>query len=116
MAAQTVDEYLARVSDAQRAELERIRDIVRAQVPEAEESISYMMPAFKYKKKPLLYYAAFANHLSIFPTSGPTTILADQLTDYETSKDTIKFTLDHPLPTALIEAVVAARNLEIDSK
>jgi uncharacterized protein YdhG (YjbR/CyaY superfamily) len=111
----TVDEYLAQVPDPQRAELDRIRAFVKQTVPEAEESISYMMPAFKYKKKPLIYYAAFKNHLSIFPTSGPTETLKDQLKDFNASKGTIQFTLEHPLSDALLGEILHTRVSEIDA-
>ncbi len=67
-----VDQYLTTVPKPKKQELERIRAIVRKVAPEAIELISYMMPAFKYKNKPLVYYAAFKEHLSLFPTSGPT--------------------------------------------
>ena len=110
-----VDTYLATVPEPQKTELERIRDIVRAAVPDAEESISYMMPAFKYKKKPLLYYAAFKHHMSIFPTSGPTEVLKTKLTDYKVSKGTIQFTLEKPLPSILLKEILQTRVAEINS-
>lgn len=111
-----VDEYLEKVSEPQRVALERIRTIVRTLVPEAEETFSYMMPAFKYKHKPLLYYAAFTHHMSIFPTSGPTATLKDRLSDFAVSKGTIQFTLDHPLPDALLQEILACRIEEINGK
>lgn len=79
----TVEEYLAKVGPAQRAEYERIRDIVLRTVPEAEETISYDMPVFKYHNKGLLWVGVFKNHMSLFP-------------------GTIKFTPDKPLPEATI--------------
>lgn len=115
MAVQSVDDYLAQTPPPQRAALERIRDTVKSLVPEAEESISYMMPAFKYNGKPLLYYAAFKHHLSVFPTAGPATTLAAKLKDFETTKGTIKFTLDHPLSTELIAEIIETRKSEIES-
>lgn len=110
-----VNEYLSKVPPAQRAELERIRKIVKRLVPDAEESISYMMPAFKYKKKPLVYYAAFKDHMSLFPTSGPTETLKAKLAAYKVSKGTIQFTLDKPLPEPLIKEIVRARLQEINT-
>lgn len=110
-----VDEYLAHVPEPKRIELERIRTFVKQLVPEAEESISYMMPAFKYKNKPLIYYAAFKNHLSVFPTSGPTEILKDKLKDFTVTKGTIQFTLEHPLSDGLLKDIVLTRVTEIDT-
>lgn len=109
-----VDAYLADIPKPQRLELERIRSVVKRLVPDAEESISYMMPTFKYKKKPLLYYAAFKNHMSLFPTPGPTGILKDKLASYTVSKGTIQFTLDKPLPEDVIIEIVLCRKAEID--
>jgi uncharacterized protein YdhG (YjbR/CyaY superfamily) len=110
-----IDEYLAGVPAPQKAELERIRKLVKRLVPVAEETIAYGMPAFKYKKQPLIYFAAFKDHLSLFPTSGPTEELADKLTAYRVSKGTIQFTLDNPLPDALVEEILTARLRAIES-
>jgi uncharacterized protein YdhG (YjbR/CyaY superfamily) len=110
-----VDAYLDQTPEPQKTELQRIRNIVRKLVPDAEESISYMMPVFKYKQKPLLYYAAFKNHMSVFPTSGPTETLKDQLEGYVVTKGTIQFTLEKPLPEALLTAIIQARLAEINA-
>jgi uncharacterized protein YdhG (YjbR/CyaY superfamily) len=110
----TVDEYLAGLPRAESAELKRIRRLVKRWVPDAVESISYMMPAFKYKKKPLVYYAAFKKHLSLFPTPGPAEVLKAQLAQYQTSKGTIQFTVDKPLPEALLREIIFSRVAEIN--
>lgn len=104
-----VDTYLSNVEPKQKAELERIRRIVRQTVPDAIESIGYGMPAFKYKGQPLVYYAAFKDHMSLFPTSGPTEVLKAQLKDFKVSKGTIQFTLEKPLSEKLIKEILAAR-------
>ena len=109
------DQYLAEQSTANRQELTRIRRLVRKLVPKAEESISYGIPAFKYKDKPLIYYAAFKDHLSVFPTSGPIAELENQLSEYKTGKGTISFTLAKPLPDSIIEKLVMVRVAQIDS-
>lgn len=111
----TVDQYLATVPDAERAELERLRAFVRNLVPEAIESISYGMPAYKYKNKPLFYFAAFKDHLSVFATPGPNELLKDKLAAYKTSKGTIQFTLDHPLSDDLLTDILALRKAEIEA-
>lgn len=104
-----VDSYLNELPRLQRAELERIRQIVRKYYPEAKESISYGMPAFKYNGKYLIAYWAFSDHLSIFPTNGPIEALATQLTDYQTSKGTIRFTLKKTIPEPLLVEILQAR-------
>lgn len=109
-----VNAFLAKVPVAERAELERIRKLVKKLVPDAVESISYAMPAFKYKAKPLVYYSAFKDHLSLFPTSGPTDILAAKLEGFKVSKGTIQFTLDKPLPEELLGDIVLTRKAQID--
>ncbi len=113
---QAVDAYLQNVPEPERNELERIRSLVKKYVPVVTEEVSYMMPTFKYKKKPLLYYAAFKNHLSLFPTPGPTASLNERLAAYQTSKGTIKFTLKNTLPDELIEEILTCRISEIDKE
>lgn len=109
-----VDTYLENVPEAQKAELLRIRTLVRKLVPEATESISYALPTFKYKNRPLLYYAAFKDHMSLFPTPGPAEQLSEKLAGYKVSKGTIQFTLEKPLPDSLITEIIHARLAEID--
>lgn len=109
-----IDDYLKNVESAQKKELERVRSIVKKHVPLAEESISYGLPAFKYKKKPLVYFGAFKDHMSLFPTSKPTEILKDKLSEYVVTKGTIQFTLEKPLPESLIKEILDVRIQEID--
>ncbi len=112
-----VDEYLAGVPEPARGTLIRIRATIRSAVPpEATESISYRIPTFKYKG-PLLGFAAFSDHCSLFPMSG--TVVAafkNELKKFETSKGTIRFPLDKPLPAALVKKVVKARIAENEAK
>jgi uncharacterized protein YdhG (YjbR/CyaY superfamily) len=115
--ATTVDEYLAGVPEPQRGTLEKTRAMIRAAAPkEATEGISYGMPAFKYKG-PLVAYAAFKDHCSFFPMNGS---LIEQfqkeLAKYETSKGTIRFAVDRPLPAALVKKLVKARVEENEQK
>lgn len=110
-----ITDYLETVPVAQKAELVKIYEIVKRVVPEAEESISYGMPAFKYKGKPLVYFSAFKNHMSLFPTAGPSEILKDRLVGYKISKGTIQFTVDKPLPEPVIEEIVRIRMAAIES-
>ena len=103
----TVDEYLSKLNPQQKLALERIRKIVHAIVPNVTEVISYGMPVFKYKGKYLIGMAAFKDHMSIFPGSLPIELLSDMLKDYKTSKGTIQFTSEKPLPKNLIRKILA---------
>jgi uncharacterized protein YdhG (YjbR/CyaY superfamily) len=112
----TVDEYLANVEPEQRAVLERVRMLIQRVAPEAIESISYGMPAYKYHGKPLAYYAAFKDHLSFFPTPDPADKFKEQLATFKTSKGTIQFTVEHPLPDDLITAMLRYRIEQLASQ
>jgi uncharacterized protein YdhG (YjbR/CyaY superfamily) len=111
-----VDEYLARLPEPARGTLSRIRALIRSVVPlEATEAISYGMPMFKYKGL-LVGFAAFSNHCSLFP--GPSVIKAfqDELKGFPTSKGTIRFPADKPLPANLLKKLVKARVAENEQK
>jgi uncharacterized protein YdhG (YjbR/CyaY superfamily) len=105
-----VDKYLAGVPEEKRALLEKLRQTIRAVVPNAEEILWYQMPTFKFEGRPLVTFAAFQNHCSLFPMSGAI-IKAheDDLKSFLTSKGTIRFTSDKPLPVALVKKIVRAR-------
>src|SRR6185437_3746229 len=108
-APQTVEEYFAAVPEPARSALTQIREAIRSVVPpEATEIISYRIPAFKHKKV-LVWYAAFADHYSLFPTAAIIEEFKDDLEGYSTSKGTIHFPADKPLPIALIKKMVKAR-------
>jgi len=108
-APQTVDEYLAAVPESARGALNQIRAAIRSVVPpEAIEIISYKIPAFK-RKRVLVWYAVFANHCSLFPTAAVIDTSKDDLKGFSTSKGTIHFPLDKPMPLALIKKLVKAR-------
>lgn len=114
----TIDEYLALVTAEQRpAEqrpvLEKLRKTIRAAAPEAEEGISYGLAAFRLNGRPLVAFGASTNHCSFYPMNG-TTVAAfrDRLKGFETSKGTIRFTPDKPLPAGLIKKLIKARVAE----
>jgi uncharacterized protein YdhG (YjbR/CyaY superfamily) len=116
VASQTVAAYFARVPQPARSALQQIRDAVRSVVPlEATEVISYKIPAFRHKKV-LVWYAAFSNHCSLFPTAAVVERFKDELKGYSTSKGTIHFPLDKPIPVPLIKRMVKARVAESESK
>ena len=104
-----IDIYLNALSPENKAALQHIRALVHKIVPDAEENFSYDMPAFTYQGKPLIYFAAFKDHLSVFPTAFPIETLKEELASYTVSKGTIQFTLDHPLPDDIIEKLLKAR-------
>jgi uncharacterized protein YdhG (YjbR/CyaY superfamily) len=113
----TVDTYLVAVPEPARSTLNKIRAAIRSVVPaEATEAISYGIPSFKYKGS-LVFYAAFANHCSLFPGSKAVIkAFENDLRDYTLSKGTIRFPLDKPLPASLVKKIVKARLAENKSK
>ena len=109
----TIDEYLAALSDDKRAALERLRKTIRAAAPKAEECISYQLPAFRLDGRMLVAFGASANHCAFYPMSSSTVEAhKDELKDYDTSKGTIRFRADNPLPAALVRKLVKARIAE----
>jgi uncharacterized protein YdhG (YjbR/CyaY superfamily) len=114
-APKTVDEYLAGVPEPARSTLEKIRAVIRSVVPpETTEVISYRIPMFKYKGM-LVGFAAFSNHCSLFPGALPEAF-KDELKRYPTSKGTIQFPVDKPLPATLVRKLVKARIAENEKK
>lgn len=106
------DEYLAALPDDKRAALQRLRETIRQAAPEAEECISYSLPAFR-QTGPLVGYGATAKHCAFYLMSGSTVEAhRDALAGYDTSKGTIRFVPDRPLPDALVHTLVKARIAE----
>src|SRR5262245_7922508 len=115
MTASDADAYLANLSADKRATLEKLRKAIRAAAPEAEEGMSYGMPAF-IQGKPIAGYAASANHCAYYPMSGAVIArLKDELRGYDTTKGAIRFPVGKPPPSTLIRKLVAARLSEIDA-
>ena len=111
-----VDEYLAGVKEPARSTLIKLREVIRSTVPaEATETISYGMPAFKYNGV-LVWFAGFSNHCSLFPTASVIEAFKNELKGFATSKGTIHFSLDKPLPTALVKKLVKARVAQVENK
>lgn len=109
-----IDDYLRVLGEPERNVLERIRQIVHRVVPNAEDVMSYGIPGFKYNGKYLLGFAAFKDHLSLFPTSGPIADLKDMLKAYKLAKGTIQFILDNQIPDDLINKLIQVRLHDID--
>jgi uncharacterized protein YdhG (YjbR/CyaY superfamily) len=106
----SVDAYLARLPNAPRAALEQLRETIKAVAPEATETISYQMPAFRLDGRFLVWYAAFKDHCSLFPaTEKVLEAHATALKPYFSGKGTIRFTVEEPLPAALVKKIVRTR-------
>ena len=104
----TIDDYIKNTPEEVRRKLEEIREAIKKAVPEAEEIISYQMPAFKYKRV-LVYFAAFKNHISFFPTTSGVKNFQKELSNFDTSKGTIKFSLNEKIPLKLISKIAKFR-------
>jgi uncharacterized protein YdhG (YjbR/CyaY superfamily) len=108
----TIDEYLASVTDEQRVALEKLRETIRAAAPQAEECISYQVPAFRQSGM-LVGFGAAAKHCSLYLMNGHTVAaFADELKNYDTSKSAIRFPASKPLPARLVRKLVKARLAE----
>jgi uncharacterized protein YdhG (YjbR/CyaY superfamily) len=105
---QTINEYLARVMPEQRTALNKLRRTIRTAFPRAEECISYGIPAFRLDGRVVAWFAAAAHHLSFFP-GGVLEPFKEELKDYQTSKGTVRFQPDHPLPAGLVRRMIKAR-------
>ena len=114
MASTDVDEYLRGVEEPKRATLEALRRTILEIVPEAEQVISYRMPAFRVDGKVVAGFAAFRDHLSYLPFSGSVlSQLPDELQGYTMTKSALHFPVDRPLPRPLVEKLIAVRRAEI---
>lgn len=110
----TVDEYFSAFPASTKSVLRKMRATIKEVVPQAEEVISYNMPAFK-QNGILVWYAAYKQHIGFYPTPGPIKTFAQELRQYKTSKGAIQFPIDKPIPTSLVKKIVNFRvkqNLE----
>ena len=106
----SVEEYIAAQSPAVRPKLEQVRAAIRRAVPEAVEGIGYGMPGYKLRGKPMLYFAGFKEHYSLFAASGTFfAALEDELRGYELRKGTVHFPLTKPVPVKLISRIAKLR-------
>jgi uncharacterized protein YdhG (YjbR/CyaY superfamily) len=110
MSAREIDRYLATIDEPKRSTLEALRTSILEVLPDAEQCISYGMPAFKVQGKTIAGFAAFKNHLSYLPHSGSVlSELGDELDGYEKTKGSLHFAIDKPLPTRLVKKLVSTR-------
>jgi uncharacterized protein YdhG (YjbR/CyaY superfamily) len=106
----SVDDYIAAQPETQRLKLEQVRNAISKAVPDAIEEIGYGMPGYKFLGKPLLYFAGFKNHYSLFAASGTFfALLEEELRNYERRKGTVQFSLEKPVPVRLIGRIAKLR-------
>ena len=108
----SVDDYLAPLSADTRAALEGLRRVIKAAAPNAEECISYNVPTYKLDGKMIMSFGAAANHCALYAGAHPIKAHEAELAEYDTSKGTIRFQPDHPLPDALVRKLVKTRVAE----
>jgi uncharacterized protein YdhG (YjbR/CyaY superfamily) len=111
----SVDEYVTGFSGIVRTRLDEIRGIIASAAPNAEECISYGMPAYR-QNGPLVYFAGYDGHIGFYPTSTPIKFFAQELTKYKTSKGAIQFPLAKKIPAALVKKIVKFKIAENETK
>ena len=110
MSASEIDDYLDQLDEPKRSTLGGLRQTILDVVPDAEQCISYGLPAFKLHGKTIAGFAAFKNHLSYLPHSGSVfTVLEDELSSYSKSSGALRFDIDTPLPREVVEKLIAVR-------
>ena len=109
---ETIDQYLAAVEEDKRAALEKLRRDILAAAPKAVECISYAMPAFRHEGRVLVWFGAARHHCAFYPGAWPIEACQADLAGYDTSKGTIRFSPDEPLPSRLVRKLVKARIAE----
>jgi uncharacterized protein YdhG (YjbR/CyaY superfamily) len=109
VSAKTIDEYLAPLSNEKRTALEKLRKAIASAAPRAEECISYRIPAFRLGGRLLVAFGAAAKHCAFYPGALPVKAHEDELKAYDTSKGTIRFRPDSPLPATLVRKLVKTR-------
>jgi len=112
----TVAEYMAALPKAAKARLQEMRKIIRATAPQAEEAISYNIPAFKINGALLVWYAAFKEHIGLYPKASAIAAFKTELAAYKTSKGAIQYPLEKPIPVRLVKSIVKFRLKENSTK
>jgi uncharacterized protein YdhG (YjbR/CyaY superfamily) len=112
---QSIDEYIAACPPDSQSYLRKIRKLIHSLVPDAKEKISYQMAAFERSGKNLIHFAGWKRHVSLYPIPAGSEAFERQIAKYVNGKGTVKFTLDEPLPTKLIERIVKL-HLEANKK
>jgi len=112
---QSIDEYIQSFPEHAQAKLKQLRSLIREIAPEAQEKISYQMPAF-YLDGNLVYFAAFSRHIGFYPTSSGIANFRSELSKYKSSKGAVQFPIGEPLPVELIKRIVRFRVQENSKK
>lgn len=112
----TIDEYLAPLNREKRTALEKLRRAIKSAAPKAEECISYQIPAFRLGGRLLVAFGAARNHCAFYPGAHPVEVHKNELKAYDTSKGTIRFPADSPLPATLVRKLVKTRIAEYAAK
>jgi len=107
----SIDEYIATFPEEVQKKLQELRAVIKAAAPDAQEKISYQMPTFALKGN-LIHFAAWKNHIGLYPTPGGTQEFKQELSVYESAKGSVKFPIDEPLPLELISRIVKFRVAE----
>ena len=117
MSAEQVDAYLSGLEEPKRSTLQALRTMIVEIVPQAEQVISYGVPAFRVDGKTIAGFAAFRNHASYLPFSGSVLArLGDELSGYTTTKSSLHFSIDKPLPRPLVERLIAVRLADVSER
>ena len=111
-----IDEYISDFPEDVRLILDQVRSTIKQAAPDAEESIGYGMPAFKTHGKPLVYFAAFKNHIGFYATPTGHAEFAQELSKYKQGKGSVQFPIDQPMPLELINQIVEFRVIENKEK
>ena len=104
----SIDEYIAAFPEDVRKKLEKLRKVIQSSAPRAEEAIAYGIPTFRLNGN-LVHFAAFKDHISLFPSSSPIPVFKKELASFKVSKGTIQFPLDRPIPFDLVKRIVKFR-------
>ncbi|MCE5206563.1 MAG: DUF1801 domain-containing protein [Porphyromonadaceae bacterium] len=111
-----IETYIQQFPDNVQEILRNIRKLIKENAPDAEEMIAYRMPAYKANHKPLVYFAAFKNHIGFYATPSGHSEFKDELSKYKQGKGSVQFSLDQPIPYKLIERIVKFRVTENNEK
>ena len=113
---ETVDEYLGQLSADKRATLQKLRKAIHAAAPGAEECISYQLPTIRWRGRSLVSFGAAANHCALYPGAYPLRVCKADVAEYDTSKGTLRFPIDEPLPATLVRKLIKARIAEATAR
>jgi len=112
----SIDEYIADFPEEIQSLLNQVRSTIKQAAPDAEESIGYGMPAYKLHGRPLVYFAAFKNHIGFYATPTGHAEFAKELSKYKQGKGSVQFPIDQPMPLKLIAQIVEFRVIENQKK